>query len=168
VPPSPPRALPVVTFGDTGALHHEDTVIEAVYVPAAHTDTDAVYRLPGPDVVHLGDLFFNGFYPFIDFSTGGTLDGLIAGLDRVLKLVGLKTLVIPGHGPVGRKAELRAFRDMLVEVRERINPLVERGKSLEEVVAAKPTRALDEKWGKGDFDGDFFIHMLYEGMTTRK
>jgi cyclase len=168
VPPSPPRALPVVTFGDTGALHHEDTVIEAVYVPAAHTDTDAVYRLPGPDVVHAGDLFFNGFYPFIDFSTGGTLDGLIAGLDRVLALVGPETRVIPGHGPLARKAELRAFRDMLAEVRDRVNPLVEGGKSLAEVVAAKPTRALDEKWGKGFFTGDFFIHMLYQGMTMKR
>jgi cyclase len=112
--------------------------------------------------------FFNGFYPFIDFSTGGTPDGLIAGLDRVLAMVGPETQVIPGHGPLARKAELRAFRDMLDEVRNRVSPLVEGGKSRAEVLAAKPTRALDDKWGNGFFSGDFFINMLYQGLTMKR
>jgi cyclase len=91
VPPSPPAGAAGHYLRRHRRLHHEDTMIEAVYVPGGHTDSDAVYRLPGPDVVHLGDLFFNGFYPFIDFSTGGTLDGLVAGLDRVLALVACST-----------------------------------------------------------------------------
>jgi glyoxylase-like metal-dependent hydrolase (beta-lactamase superfamily II) len=168
MPPSPPRALPVITFGDTGTLHHGDTLIEATYIPDAHTDTDAAYRLPQADVLHAGDLFFNGFYPFIDYSTGGTLDGLVVGLDRVLGMVGPQTQVIPGHGPLARKPELRAFRDMLAEVRDRINPLVQSGKSLEEVIAAKPTRELDEKWAKGFLTGDRFVTMLYQGITMKK
>jgi glyoxylase-like metal-dependent hydrolase (beta-lactamase superfamily II) len=168
MPASPKVALPVVTFGDTAALHHEDTAIEAYYTPAAHTDTDAAYRLPGADVLHAGDLFFNGFYPFIDYSSGGTLEGLVKGLGRVLELVGPKTKVIPGHGPLGTKAELKAYRDMLAEVRDRIRPLIDGKKTLDEVIAAKPTRALDEKWGKGFLDGDTFTRMLYEGMTAKK
>jgi glyoxylase-like metal-dependent hydrolase (beta-lactamase superfamily II) len=167
-PPSPKAALPVVTFGGTGTVHHGDTVIEAVHVPAAHTDTDAAYRLTKFDVVHAGDLFLNGLYPFIDYATGGDLDGWIAGLKTLLEMVGPRTQVIPGHGPKGNKADVVAFRDMLTQVRDRIKPLIEQGKSLQEVVAAKPTRPLDEKWGKGAFTPDVFVQMVYEGMTAKK
>jgi len=167
-PPSPKPALPVVTFGDTGTVHHGDTVIEAVYIPSAHTDTDAVYRLSRFDVVHTGDLFFNGFYPLIDYSTGGDLEGWIVGLKKVLEMAGPKTQIIPGHGPMAKKADLAVFRDMLTQVRDRIKPLVEKGKSLEEVIAAKPTQPLDDKWGKGALTPDVFVQMIYEGMTAKK
>jgi cyclase len=164
MPPSPASALPVITFGESETLHHGKWQIEAAYVPSAHTDTDVAYRLPGVDVLHAGDLFFNGFYPFIDYSTGGNLHGLVTGLGRVLEMIGPQTQVIPGHGPMAQKAELQAFRDMLAAVRDRVTPLVESGKSLEEVVAAKPTRELDEKWAKGFLKGDMFVQMLYQGM----
>jgi len=167
-PPSPKPALPVVTFGDTGAVHNGDTVIEAVYVPSAHTDTDVAYRLPRFDVVHAGDLFFNGFYPFIDYSTGGDLEGWIIGLKKVLEIVGARTQIIPGHGPMAKKADLVAFRDMLTQVRDRIKPLIEQGKSLQEVIVAKPTQPLDDKWGKGALTPDGFVQMVYEGMTAKK
>jgi glyoxylase-like metal-dependent hydrolase (beta-lactamase superfamily II) len=167
-PPSPKAALPVVTFGDTGTVHHGDTVIEAVHVPSAHTDTDAAYRLPRFDVVHAGDLFFNGFYPMIDYSTGGDLEGWIVGLKKLLEMTGPRTQIIPGHGPMAKKAELAAFRDMLTRVRDGIKPLVEQGKSLQEVIAAKPTRPLDAKWGNGVLTPDVFVQMVYEGMTARK
>jgi glyoxylase-like metal-dependent hydrolase (beta-lactamase superfamily II) len=164
VPPSPESALPVITFGESETLHHGKWAIEAVYVPGAHTDTDVAFRMPGVDLVHAGDLFFNGIYPFIDYSTGGNLHGLVSGLGRVLDMVGPETRVIPGHGPLARKPELQAYRDMLAEVRDRVNPLVESGKSIEEVVAAKPTRELDEEWAKGFLNGDMFVQMLYQGM----
>jgi glyoxylase-like metal-dependent hydrolase (beta-lactamase superfamily II) len=167
-PPSPKPALPVVTFGDTGMVQHGDTTIEAVYFPKAHTDTDAAYRLSRFDVLHTGDLFINGFYPFIDYSAGGDLDGWILALKPLLDLVGPRTQIIPGHGPMSKKADLVTFRDMLTQVRDRIKPLVERGKSLQEVIAAKPTQPLDDKWGKGAFTPDAFVQMVYEGMTARK
>ncbi len=167
-PPSPKAALPVVTFGDTGTVHHGDTVIEAVHVPSAHTDTDAFYRLPRFDVLHTGDLFLNGLYPFIDYSAGGDLDGWIVGLKKVLAAAGPQTQIIPGHGPMAKKADLVAFLDMLTQVRDRIKPLVEQGKSVQEVIAAKPTQLLDDKWGKGAFTPDVFVRMVYEGMTAKK
>jgi glyoxylase-like metal-dependent hydrolase (beta-lactamase superfamily II) len=167
-PPSPKPALPVVTFGDSGAVHHGDTVIEAVYVPSAHTDTDVAYRLPRFDVVHAGDLFFNGFHPFIDYSTGGDLEGWIMGLKKVLAMVGTRTQIIPGHGPMAKKADLVAFRDMLTQVRDRIKPLIDQGKSLQDVIVAKPTLPLDDKWGKGALTPDGFVQMVYEGMTAKK
>jgi glyoxylase-like metal-dependent hydrolase (beta-lactamase superfamily II) len=129
-------ALPVVIFGDPGAVHHGDTLIEAVYVPSAHTDRDVAYRLPRFDVVHAGDLFFNGFYSFIDYSTGGDLEGWIIGLKKVLEMVGARTQIIPGHGLMAKKADLVAFRDMLTQVRDRIKPLIDQGKSLQEVIVA--------------------------------
>jgi cyclase len=167
-PPSPKPALPVVTFGDTGTVHHGDTVIEAVHIPSAHTDTDAAYRLARFDVVHAGDLFLNGLYPLIDYSTGGDLEGWILGLKKLLEITGPRTQIIPGHGPMGKKADLVAFRDMLTQVRDRIKPLIEQGKSLQEVVAAKPTQPLDDKWGQGAFTPDAFVQMVYEGMTAKK
>jgi len=167
-PPSPKPALPVVTFGDTGTVNLGDTVIEAVYVPSAHTDTDAAYRLPRFDVVHAGDLFFNGFYPLIDYSTGGDIEGWIVGLKKVLEMAGPKTQIIPGHGPMSKKSDLVAFLEMLTQVRDRIKPLIEKGKSLQEVIAAKPTQPLDDKWGKGVLTPDLFVQMIYEGMTAKK
>jgi cyclase len=167
-PPSPKPALPVVTFGDTGTVHHGETVIEAVHVPSAHTDTDIAYLLPRFDVLHAGDLFINGFYPLIDYSTGGDLEGWIVGLKKVLEMAGPKTQIIPGHGPMAKKADLLVFRDMLTQVRDRIKPLIEKGKSLQEVIAAKPTQPLDDKWGKSAFTPDVFVQMIYEGMTAIK
>jgi cyclase len=167
-PPSPKAALPVVTFGDTGTLHHGNTVIEACYVPSAHTDTDAAYLLPRFDVLHTGDLFLNGIYPFIDYSTGGDLEGWILGLKKVLEMAGPRTQIIPGHGPMAKKADLITFRDMLTQVRDRIKPLIEQGKSLQHVIAAKPTQPLDDKWGKGAFTPEVFVQMVYEGMSAKK
>jgi glyoxylase-like metal-dependent hydrolase (beta-lactamase superfamily II) len=167
-PPSPKAALPVVTFGDTGTLHHGNTVVEAFHVPRAHTDTDAAYLLPRFDVLHTGDLFLNGIYPFIDYSTGGDLEGWILGLKKVLEVAGPRTKIIPGHGPMATRADLITFRDMLTQVRDRIKPLIEQGKSLQEVIAAKPTQPLDDKWGKGVFTPDVFVQMVYEGMTAKK
>ncbi len=167
-PPSPKAALPVITFGDTATVHHGDTVIEAVHVPSAHTDTDVSYRLPRFDVLHAGDLFINGFYPLIDYSTGGDLGGWIVGLKKVLEMAGPKTQIIPGHGPMAKKSDLIAFLEMLTQVRDRIKPLIEKGKSLQEVIAAKPTQPLDDKWGKNVFTPDIFVQMIYEGETGKK
>ena len=156
------------TFGDTGTLHHGNTVIEACYVPSAHTDTDAAYLLPRFDVLHTGDLFLNGIYPFIDYSAGGDLEGWILGLKKVLEMAGPRSQIIPGHGPMAKKADLITFRDTLTQVRDRIKPLIEQGKSLREEIAAKPTQSLDDKWGKGAFTPDVFVQMVYEGMSAKK
>jgi cyclase len=168
VPPAPEAALPVVTFNDTITFHLNGDEVHAFHVPPAHTDGDSVVVFRKAAVVHMGDLFFNGLYPFIDLSTGGGLQGMIDAADRVLGMVDDKHRIIPGHGPSARRADLVAYRDMLVGVRDKIKPLVAAGKSLAEVQAAKPTAAWDEKWGKGFMKPDTFVGIAYESLGGKK
>jgi glyoxylase-like metal-dependent hydrolase (beta-lactamase superfamily II) len=134
------------------------------YKPA-HTDSDISVTFGEGDVLHAGDTYWNGIYPFIDYSTGGSINGMIAASDANLAVTTSKTIVIPGHGsPVSNKSELQVFRDMLVAVRENIAALKKKGKSRDEIVAAKPSAAFDAKWGSGPIDPDFFTRLVYEGV----
>jgi glyoxylase-like metal-dependent hydrolase (beta-lactamase superfamily II) len=112
----------------------------------------------------VADTFWNGFYPFIDYSTGGSIDGSIRAADSNAARATAETIVISGHGPVGNKAQLIAFRDMLIAIREKVAALKQQGRSLEEVQAAKPTAAYDAKWGEGFIDGRNFTSLVYLGV----
>jgi len=116
------------------------------------------------DVVHMGDVFFNGGYPFVDTSSGGRVDGVIEAVDRVLAGIGEGTRIIPGHGPLARKADLQAYRDAVKAARDRIAKLKAEGKTRDEVVAAKPTADLDAKWGTGFMKGDSFVGLAYDSL----
>jgi glyoxylase-like metal-dependent hydrolase (beta-lactamase superfamily II) len=131
----------------------------------AHTDSDISATFGEADVLHTGDTYWNGVYPFIDYSTGGSIDGMIGASDANLAVTTNKTIIIPGHGgPVSNKFELQEFRDMLVAVRENISVLKKKGKSRDEIVAAKPSAAFDAKWGGGPIDPGFFTRLVYEGV----
>lgn len=166
VPPYEGAALPVVTFDQTVTFHLNGDEIHAFHVPPAHTDGDSVIHFRHANVVHMGDVYFNGGYPFIDYSSGGSIDGVIAAVDRVLGMIDDATKVIPGHGALSNRAELTAYRDMLRGVRAKIAPMVEAGKSLEEVVAAKPTAGFDEKWGGGFIPPDGFAKIAYNTLKN--
>jgi glyoxylase-like metal-dependent hydrolase (beta-lactamase superfamily II) len=133
------------------------------YIPPAHTDTDIYIRFAKANVLHLGDLYFNGTYPFIDMSTGGSINGMIAGAGLALKLTDGATKIVPGHGPVGDRTALTGYRDMLVNVRDRVQKLKKSGRTADEVVAAKPTADLDATWGKGFMQPDMFVRIVYAG-----
>jgi glyoxylase-like metal-dependent hydrolase (beta-lactamase superfamily II) len=165
VPPSPAAALPVVTFNDAVTFHLNGEEIHAFHVQPAHTDGDSVVELKNADVVHMGDIFFNGSYPFIDLSSGGSVDGVIAAGERVLKRIGEGTKLIPGHGPLGGKDELASYLSMLRGVRDAVAALVADGKSLEETVAAAPTAPWDEKWGGGFLKGEQFTGIVYQSLA---
>ena len=165
-PPAPARALPVVTFNDAVTLHLNGDDVEAFHVPPAHTDGDAIVHFRRAGVVHMGDLFFNGMYPFVDLSSGGSFEGFIAAADRALAL-GEGTRIIPGHGPVGTRADLRTYRDMLVTVRDRVKPLVQAGKTPAEVVAAHPLADLDAKWGNGFMKPEKFVEIVAQSLGRR-
>jgi len=165
-PPSPKVALPVVTFNDAVTFHLNGDEIHAFHVSPAHTDGDSIVHFRKANVFHMGDVFFNTFYPFIDTGSGGSIDGMIAAVERALPLLDETTKLIPGHGPLGDKASLTAFLEMLRGVRAAIAPLVTAGKSVEEVVAAKPTAPFDEKWGQGFLNGDVFTKIVYEGFAN--
>ncbi len=160
VPPSPKDALPVVTFSSDVTFHLNGDEIHGFHVPKAHTDGDTIVHFRKSNVIHMGDTFFNGLYPFIDVSSGGNPDGVIAAADRVLALSNDATKIIPGHGPVCSKADLKVYRDMLSTVTGRVKALLKQGKTADEIKAAKPSAEFDEKWGKAFLPPSSFIDSL--------
>jgi cyclase len=164
VPASPEDALPVVTFADAVTFHWNGDEIRVYHVPPAHTDGDVIIHFVKADVVHMGDVFVNGGYPFIDTSSGGRIDGFIGAADRVLAGIGDATRIIPGHGPLGTKADLQAYRDMLATTRERIARLKAEGKSRAEAIAAKPTADHDGRWGSRPGSADSFVGLAYDSL----
>ncbi len=163
-PPSPRAALPVVTFEDRMTLHWNDHEMVLLHVPNAHTDGDAIVHFRDANVIHMGDTFFNGFYPFIDTDSGGSIAGMIAAAERVLALADAHTKIIPGHGPLANRADLVAYRDMLVTAERAIRTLRGAGRTPDEIVAAKPTAALDPDWGKGFLAPDVWVRIVVSGM----
>jgi glyoxylase-like metal-dependent hydrolase (beta-lactamase superfamily II) len=166
-PPAPAVALPVVTFAQSVSFHLNGDEIRAIHMPNAHTDGDAIVHFVKNNVMHMGDIFFNGMYPFIDDATGGSVEGVIAACDKVAPMIDDQTKVIPGHGPLSNKAELKAYRDMLVTVSGRVKDMIKQGRKIDEITAANLTKDLDEKWGKGFIKGPKFVEMLAKAQLKR-
>jgi len=164
LPASPPDALPQQTFSTSHNLQANGETLMLEYFQPAHTDTDIYIHFQKANVIHMGDTFFNGFYPVIDAATGGKIDGMIAAADQILPLADSRTRIVPGHGPLGNKAELTSFRDMLLVARDRVQELKTAGKSASEIAAIKPLADLDATWGKGFFNGDVFAQMVYSAL----
>lgn len=167
-PASPKDALPIVTFSTDVTFHLNGDSIHVFHVDTAHTDGDAIVHFTKANVIHLGDVFFSGRYPFIDLSSGGSVNGLIAATEKVLHLINPKTKIIPGHGPLSTAKELQEYHNMLVSVRERVARLIADGKTLDEIKTAKPTAQYDDSWGKGFVSPDRFIETLYDNLSNRK
>jgi glyoxylase-like metal-dependent hydrolase (beta-lactamase superfamily II) len=165
--PDPRVALPVVTFTSDVTFHLNGDEIFAQHAPRAHTDGDAIVHFRKSDVVHMGDVMFNRLYPFIDTSSGGTVEGVVAAVDRALKEVGERTRIIPGHGPLANRADLQAYRDMLATISGRIREQMRAKRTLEQVQASKPTAEFDAVWGKGFLKPDKFVEMLYKNLEKR-
>ena len=154
---TPREGWPVLTFADSATFHLNGHALHVVHLPPGHTDGDAYVWVPAADVLHTGDLLFNGTYPVIDVSAGGSVGGMIRSADDLLAIAGPATRVVPGHGPLGDREALRRFRDMLATVRDRVTPLVAQGMTLEQIGAAKPLADLDETWGKGFMRTERFL-----------
>ena len=166
IPPAPAEALPVLTFTGGITFHLNGEEVEVFHPRTGHTDGDAVVLFRNSNIVHTGDLFFNGLYPFIDADCGATLDGYIAGIDAILERIDGDTKIIPGHGPLSNKSEYKKFRDMLATIRDRVKKMVGEGKTVDEIVAAKPTAEFDDVWGKGFMPPDQWVRMV-AGMMNR-
>jgi len=163
-PPAPSGALPTKIMTNDETVHLNGTTLALKYYPPAHTDSDISVEFTDTDILHVADTFWNGYYPFIDYSTGGSIDGMIRAAEANVARVSDKTIVIPGHGPVGNKSQLAGFRDMLVTIREKVAALKQQGKSRDEVIADKPTADYDAKWGGFVIDGDLFTKLVYAGV----
>ena len=158
------EALPVVTFSEDVTFHVNGEALRAFHVSRAHTDGDSVIHFEKANVVHAGDILFNGIYPFVDVDHGGTLKGMIAAADRILAISDGETRIIPGHGPLGDRKALQEYRDMLQTAYEALSGLRDAGKSVEEAVAAKPLAGLEKRWGGGIFTGDVWVGLVYGGL----
>lgn len=165
VPAAPLKALPVVTFTESVTFHLNGDQIQAIHVSPAHTDGDSFIYFQKANVLHTGDLYFSNGYPFIDLTSGGSLQGMIDAADRILALMDQDTRIIAGHGPLKSVSDYKEFRDMLAMVQARIFKLIAEGKSIEEVVAAKPTSDLDEKWGQSFMQPDAFVRIAYSSLA---
>jgi glyoxylase-like metal-dependent hydrolase (beta-lactamase superfamily II) len=167
VPPSPAAALPVVTFSESLTLFLNGDSVRATHFKNAHTDGDVIITFAKANVVHMGDTYFNGLYPLVDLSTGGSIDGIIAAVDKELAVTNEATKFIPGHGPLSGRAELIAYRNMAKTIRDRIARLIAQKKTLDQVVAAKPTADFDAKWGKGFLKPEVFVGILYNDLSRK-
>lgn len=163
-PAAPDAGLPQQTFTDSQALWVNNDHLELVHTPEAHTDSDVFIHFSRGNVIHTGDLWFNGMYPLIDIGSGGTINGMIRGVDQVLALADQRTKIVPGHGALGDKAALQAYREMLVTVADRVEKLKAEGKSVEEAVGEKPTADLDAAWAKGTIQPGTFVALVYDSL----
>ena len=163
-------AIPTEVFSSKKTVNLNRATLHLEYYGPAHTDSDISVTFSEANILHCGDTYWNGFYPFIDYSTGGSIGGLIKASEANIANVGNDTVVIAGHNlpghasPVSNKAELTVFRDMLVAIRERVAKLKQQGRSLNETVAAKPTAAFDAKWGQFLITPALFTKLVYEGV----
>ncbi|MCZ6584504.1 MAG: MBL fold metallo-hydrolase [Gammaproteobacteria bacterium] len=165
IPASPAGALPIVTFTDEMTFHWNGDTIRAIHVAPAHTDGDTILYFQNANVIHMGDTFFNGVYPFIDVSSNGDINGIIAAGYRALGIANEDTAIIPGHGPVSDAAGLAAWLDVLKVTRVSMQSLIDQGMSEDEAVAARPTAEFDEQYGGGFMNPENYNRLLYQSLS---
>jgi cyclase len=165
--PLPPDGLPKETYTSGGKLSFGKNQVVYTHIAEAHTDGDTYVFFPEGNILQTGDLFWNGMYPVIDYSVKGWIGGMVAAADQMAKVGDANTRIIPGHGPLGTKADLKAFRDMLATVQERLEPMAKQGKTIEEVLAAAPTKDLDARWAKPR-PSEGFLRQAYPSLVRRK
>ncbi|WP_439135045.1 MBL fold metallo-hydrolase [Pseudomaricurvus sp.] len=167
VPPAKPEALPVATYDESMKLYWNGWRLELSHIEAAHTDGDTVvyfYQQDKVKLVHTGDLFFNGFYPFLDSSSGGSAKGMVKGAAEILARIDDDTVIIPGHGPLASKADLQAYYEFMDAAVSKIDALKTQGKSADEVVAAKPLAEFEAEWGDGFLKTDQWVRIVYNAL----
>jgi glyoxylase-like metal-dependent hydrolase (beta-lactamase superfamily II) len=163
-PPAPPEALPTQTFANIHTIDANGEKITLGHIPPAHTDTDIYIKFQNANVLHLGDVFFNGSYPFIDASTGGSIGGMINGAEMAAKMADAKTRIVPGHGPVGDLIALNKYRDVLIAARDRVAKLKKSGQTVQQVIAAAPMKEFDATWGAGFMNPAQFLTIVYNTL----
>ncbi len=163
--PPPASALPQDVFASTETVRHAGSTLDLQRYDPAHTDSDISVTFREAEILHAGDTFWNGNYPMIDYSTGGSIDGMVKAAEANLAATNERTIVIPGHGsPVSNRAGLQAFRDMLVGVRSNVAAAKRRGASLDAIIAERPTAPWDEKWGQFVISPALFTRLVHEGL----
>jgi glyoxylase-like metal-dependent hydrolase (beta-lactamase superfamily II) len=163
-PASPAGAVPTTVFAEDFTLRMNGATLILKHYAPAHTDSDISVHFAEADIFQTGDTFWNRNYPFIDYSTGGSIDGTILAAEANIEKVTDKMIVIPGHGAVSKRADLILFRDVMADIRDKVAALKKQGRSLDEVIAAKPSARTDDEWGKGFIDPSAFLTLVYQGV----
>ncbi len=166
MPALPEVALPVLTFTDSLTLHFNGEEIQLIHIEKAHSDADILIYFKKANVIHTGDLYFTVLYPYIDVSHGGSIGGMIAAAERIIGMVNESTKIIPGHGPLSNLEELKTYRDMLVTIRDRIKKQIKEGKTLEEVLASKPTADFDKEKSSA-IPTEMFVQIVYNDLVKK-
>lgn len=164
VDPAPPGALPVVTFGESLSIHFNGEEIKAIHFPKGHTDGDTIVFFTGANVVHMGDEFFAGRFPFVDLESGGTVQGLTENVGKVLAEIPANAKVIPGHGPLSTVEDLKNYHRMLVETTDAVRKGMAAGKTLEQIQAAGLPETWKE-WGSGFINNDNWIATIHASFS---
>jgi cyclase len=161
MPASPVAALPAITFDQSMHAWHNGDSLDLVHFDPAHTDSDIYVHFHNANVLHVGDIWFNGMYPFLDEATGGVIGGMIQASGKALAVADNDTKIIPGHGPLGSKADLQKYHDLLSAIRDKVAAIKASGASEQEAIARKPTADFDAVWVKGFITGDIFTGLVY-------
>ncbi len=167
ISPEKKAALPVITFTQGITMHFNDETIDLFHEKPGHTDGDVIVYFRKANVIHMGDVYFNGMYPYIGIATGGTIHGMIEVVNHILPMIDDSTPVIPGHGPLSNKKELKEYVSMLTGIRDRISRQIADGKTLQETIAAKPTKPSDAKGGRGFMNPDKFTELVYKDLSKQ-
>jgi len=164
-PPYPEAALPILTFNDRMSLHLNGETATAYYVANGHTDGDSIIHFPVSNVIHMGDMYFNTLYPYIDLDAGGSVQGLIVASDLALSLADESTRIIPGHGPLAMTEDLKIYRDYLVKATANVQELIDMDMDLKQIIAAEPTKEWDETLGKTWITPAQFVTFIYNSLN---
>ena len=157
-------ALPIVTFNDRMSLHLNGEIATAYHVAHGHTDGDSIIHFPASNVIHMGDMFFNGLYPYVDLDAGGSLQGMVEAADLALTMADDSTRIIPGHGPLAMTEDLKSYRDFLIKASTNVQALIDQNLGLEQIIAAKPTEEWDETLGKVWIKPPQFVTFVYNSL----
>lgn len=160
----PKEVWPVITFSENMSLYVGEEELNVIFIPAAHTDGDAIIQFKASNVIHAGDVFVRYGYPFIDVSSGGTIDGIIAGLEKIMELADEDTIIIPGHGELATEDDVKVLRDVLADSRNIIKKLKEEDKSLNDILTLKPLAKYDDQYSGSFINGQVFIQLIYESL----
>ena len=162
--PAAASALPQTTFSDSQKIYFNNDELYLVHIPAASTDSDVFVHFVNANVIHTGELWFNSAYPIIETTSGGTINGMIQGVDQILQLADDRTKIVPSHGKPGNKANLSSYRDMLATVANRVEKLKIAGQTLDQIIAAKITADLDNQWAHGEMTPNMFLTAVYNTL----
>lgn len=165
--PSPINALPIITYNDSITLYFNDDKIDVYHIPNAHTDGDSIIYFDKNNVVHTGDIFVNGRYPFIDHSSGGSIDGIIAGIEKIISIINNETKIIPGHGLLSNLDELQDYLSMLKDIRKQVQTMVNNGSNLEEIIKSDITTNYDSLYSNSFVSSKDFLRFVYDDIVLK-